>query len=110
MWWFPDDSMHLFKPLSEWTQVERSNAGITRSWYSVAKLLGEEFAVFAGVMGEPDKGRWKKDVFPVLQSYYALYYGGANGSGNDHTFTIAMIASFIRKDRRIRTNSACPAK
>ncbi|KAL3661171.1 hypothetical protein V7S43_013780 [Phytophthora oleae] len=54
MWWFPDDSMHLFKPLSEWTQVERSNAGITRSWYSVAKLLGEEFAVFAGVMGEPD--------------------------------------------------------
>ncbi|ETP02932.1 hypothetical protein F441_20054 [Phytophthora nicotianae CJ01A1] len=27
MWWIPDKSLHLFKPLSMWTLAERTNAG-----------------------------------------------------------------------------------
>ncbi|ETP02051.1 hypothetical protein F441_20792, partial [Phytophthora nicotianae CJ01A1] len=44
LWWLPHEKVHLFKPLSEWPQSDRARAGITRSWYSVAKLLGEDLA------------------------------------------------------------------
>ncbi|ETM32470.1 hypothetical protein L914_20114 [Phytophthora nicotianae] len=51
LWWLPHEKVHLFKPLSEWPQSDRARAGITRSWYSVAKLLGEDLAMFANMMG-----------------------------------------------------------
>jgi hypothetical protein len=110
MWWLPDDSVHLFKPLSEWTQADRSSAKVTRSWYSVAKLLGEDVGMFAKLMGESDKTRWEKAVFPVFRSYYAKHYGEAGETINEHTFTVSMLASFIRNDRKHRTNAASPAK
>ncbi|ETK72559.1 hypothetical protein L915_20347 [Phytophthora nicotianae] len=110
LWWLPHEKVHLFKPLSEWPQSDRARAGITRSWYSMAKLLGEDLAMFANMMGESDKCRWHKTVLPLFSSYYVKYYGGAGSADRDTTFTISMLASFIRKDRKGRRNSACRAK
>ncbi|ETN10419.1 hypothetical protein PPTG_10558 [Phytophthora nicotianae INRA-310] len=70
MWWIHDKSLHLVKPLSMWTLAERTNAGLTRSWYSVAKLLGEDRGLVANILGETDHLLWKKNVLPVYRAYY----------------------------------------
>ncbi|ETN24093.1 hypothetical protein PPTG_00543 [Phytophthora nicotianae INRA-310] len=102
MWWIPDKSLHLFKPLSKWTLAERTNAGLTRSWYSVAKLLGEDIGLFASILGETDHLLWKKNVIPVYRNYYTKHYVVVEDTETPTTITIAMLASFVRKDRKNR--------
>ncbi|KAE9048602.1 hypothetical protein PR001_g3742 [Phytophthora rubi] len=110
MWWLPDESLHLFKPLSEWTKDERTSAGITRSWYSVAKLVGEDVGLFAKLLGETDQARWKEHVLPVFHRYYVKHFIGVDDSDMSHTITIAILASFIRKDRKNRVDVSHPSE
>jgi hypothetical protein len=46
-WWLPNDSVHLFKSLVKRTQADRSNSKVKCSLFSVAKLFGEDVALFA---------------------------------------------------------------
>ncbi|KAG6944892.1 hypothetical protein JG688_00016857 [Phytophthora aleatoria] len=106
MWWVPDESLHFFKPLSKWSPAERAEAWIMRSRLSVAKMLGEDIEKY---LGEADQSRRKERVLPVFHSYYTKHYVGVDDAGSSTSITIAMLASFIRKDRKNRIDNSRPA-
>ncbi|KAG6969813.1 hypothetical protein JG688_00005162 [Phytophthora aleatoria] len=92
MWWVPDESLHLFKPLPRW-----------------AKLWCEAIGLFAKVLGGADQSRWKEHVIPVFHSYYSKHYVGVDDACSSTSITIAMLASFIRKERKNRIDNSRPA-
>ncbi|KAF1778112.1 hypothetical protein GQ600_21913 [Phytophthora cactorum] len=80
------------------------------SWFIVATLLGEEIRLFAKVGGEADQSRWKEHVLPVFHSYHIKHDVGVDDAGSSTSITLAMLASFIRKDRENRIDNSRPAQ
>ncbi|KAF1774315.1 hypothetical protein GQ600_19932 [Phytophthora cactorum] len=70
MYWNADAARHLFKPVSEWTSLERKKSGVLPSRLSVAKLIADDVRDFAIQKGALSP----RNAADSTLSTYAMYY------------------------------------
>ncbi|KAG6947476.1 hypothetical protein JG688_00015537 [Phytophthora aleatoria] len=70
MYWNADAARHLFKPVSEWTYLERKKSGVLPSRLSVAKLIADDVRDFAIQKGALSP----RNAADSTLSTYAMYY------------------------------------